>query len=302
MSYTSEQYKYLLLKRLQRHFSMGNAYDRAYTQSFFWELFDDSVTVTEEAYQNFCRLMDDELALCAEKGWYTCNSIPQKDIKEHGLLLTKAFAEIGVTLKIGFPSIEEGTATFTKPNGAVMVYTVSPGNSAGFNYFYINARAGTEYQYAAASAPAYNMQGMDVPEELGNPKIAGPGTYWSYNAGTKTVTVSGDGAYAGAAKDEQLGSGLYHTVILGANVSRLLRECVIPGASALVLLRPSDAGFAVDPQFNRSEKLDVYTDWHRSHRSDESGGKAGEHHAAQLVGVERIGKGALGARYAPSLY
>ncbi len=152
MSYTSNQYKYLLLKRLQRHFSMGNAYDRAYTQSFFWELFDDSVTVTEEAYQNFCRLMDDELALCAEKGWYTCNSIPQKDIKEHGLLLTKAFAEIGVTLKIGFPSIEEGTATFTKPNGAVMVYTVSPGNSAGFNYFYINARAGTEYQYAAASA------------------------------------------------------------------------------------------------------------------------------------------------------
>ena len=144
MSYTSNQYKYLLLKRLQRHFSMGNAYDRAYTQSFFWELFDDSVTVTEEAYQNFCRLMDDELALCAEKGWYTCNSIPQKDIKEHGLLLTKAFAEIGVTLKIGFPSIEEGTATFTKPNGAVMVYTVSPGNSAGFNYFYINARAGTE--------------------------------------------------------------------------------------------------------------------------------------------------------------
>ena len=81
------------------------------------------------------------------------------------------------------------------------------------------------------------MQGMDVPEELGNPKIAGPGTYWSYNAGTKTVTVSGEGAYAGAAKDEQLGSGLYHTVILGANVSRLLRECVIPGASALVLLR-----------------------------------------------------------------
>ena len=30
--------------------------------------------------------------------------------------------------------------------------------------------------------------------------------------------------------------------------------------AALVLLRPSDAGFAVDPQFNRSEKLNVYTD------------------------------------------
>ena len=266
MSYTSNQYKYLLLKRLQRHFSMGNAYDRAYTQSFFWELFDDSVTVTEEAYQNFCRLMDDELALCAKKGWYTCNSIPQKDIKEHGLLLTKAFAEIGVTLKIGFPSIEEGTATFTKPNGAVMVYTVSPGNSAGFNYFYINARAGTEYQYAAASAPAYNMQGMDVPEELGNPKIAGPGTYWSYNAGTKTVTVSGEGAYAGAAKDEQLGSGLYHTVILGANISRLLTKSLNEGSvDTIVFFAPADAPVALDDEIlnytgSTIKNLTVYTD------------------------------------------
>lgn len=104
------------------------------------------------------------------------------------------------------------------------------------------------------------MQGMDVPQDLGNPKIAGPGTYWSYNAETQTMTISGDGAYAGATSETQLGSGTYNTVILGANVSRLLRECVIPGASALVLLRPSDAGFAVDPQFNRSEKLNVYTD------------------------------------------
>ena len=268
MSYTSNQYKYLLLKRLQRHFSMGNAYDRAYTQSFFWELFDDSVTVTEEAYQNFCRLMDDELALCAKKGWYTCNSIPQKDIKEHGLLLTKAFAEIGVTLKIGFPSIEEGTATFTKPNGAVMVYTVSPGNSAGFNYFYINARAGTEYQYAAASAPAYNIQGMDVPEELGNTKIAGPGTYWSYNAETQTMTISGDGAYAGVTDEAQLGSGAYTTVICGAGVSRLLKYSMQVDDVVLVLLRPSNADMEFDPNFNDTHgscgdtktKIVVYTD------------------------------------------
>ena len=267
MSYTSNQYKYLLLKRLQRHFSMGNAYDRAYTQSFFWELFDDSVTVTEEAYQNFCRLMDDELALCAEKGWYTCNSIPQKDIKEHGLLLTKAFAEIGVTLKIGFPSIEEGTATFTKPNGAVMVYTVSPGNSAGFNYFYINARAGTEYQYAAASAPAYNMQGMDVPEGLDGFKRAGNGTYWSYNAETKTVTISGEGSLDRVPEEQILGEK-YTTVICGAGVSRLLDYSMSVDGAVLVLLRPSDADMEIAPNFNASSgscgatkmKTVVYTD------------------------------------------
>ena len=251
MSYTSNQYKYLLIKRLQRHFSMRNSRDRAYTQTFFWELFDDTVTVTEESYNNFCRLMDDEIALCSENGWYNSTSIPSDVINEQGLLLTKAFAEIGIELKITANSLG-GSAKFTKPDGTVMTYTNSD--------FYINSRAGTEYQYAKVSAPAYNMQEMDVPQELGNPKIAGPGTYWSYNADTKTMTISGDGAYAGATDETQLGSGTYHTVILGANVSRLLRECVIPGASALVLLRPSDAGFAVDPQFNRSSKLDVYTD------------------------------------------
>lgn len=251
MSYTSNQYKYLLIKRLQRHFSMENAQGRAYTQTFFWELFDDSVTVTEEAYNNFCRLMDDNLVLCVENGWRACNNIPPNVYDKQGLLLADVFATIGITFVIS-----DQIAKFTKPNGEVMTYSVGYKR----NIFYINARAGTEYQYAKVSAPAYNMQGMDVPQELGNPKIAGPGTYWSYNVDTKTVTISGDGAYAGATDETQLGSGTYNTVILGANVSRLLRECVIPGASALVLLRPSDAGFAVDPQFNRSEKLNVYTD------------------------------------------
>lgn len=253
MSYTSNQYKYLLIKRLQRHVSMRRPRDRAYTQNFFWELFDDTVTVTEESYNNFCRLMDDEIALCSENGWYDSIDLPPDVINEQGLLLTDVFAAIGIKLKITANDFG-GKAEFTKPDGTVMTYAR--------NEFYINARAGTEYQYAKVSAPAYNMQGMDVPQELGNPKIAGPGTYWSYNADTKTVTISGEGAYAGATDDTQLGSGTYNTVILGANVSRLLKECMIPDASALVLLRPSDAGFAVDPQFNilRSEKLNVYTD------------------------------------------
>ena len=70
MSYTSNQYKYLLMKRLQRHFSMMNAADRIYTQNFFCALYDESVTVTEEEYNNFCRRMDDNIAFCAEKGLY----------------------------------------------------------------------------------------------------------------------------------------------------------------------------------------------------------------------------------------
>lgn len=260
MSYTSNQYKYLLLKRLQRHFSMENPLDRAYTQTFFWELFDDTVTVTEEAYQNFCRLMDDELALCAEKGWYTCNSIPQKDIEEQELLLTKAFAAIGIDCKITVNG--NGYAAFTKPNGESMKYMTSTST----NYFFINSRAGTEYQYAKVSAPAYNMQGMGVPEELGNPKIAGPETYWSYNADTKTMTISGDGAYAGATDDEQLGSGTYNTVILGVNVSRLLTKSLNAGSvNTIVFFAPADAPVVLDDKIlnytGRAKKnLTVYTD------------------------------------------
>lgn len=254
MSYTSNQYKYLLIKRLQRHFSMENPQDRAYTQTFFWELFDESVTVTEEAYNNFCRLMDDDLVLCVENGWYTCNNIPSNVYDEQGLLLGKIFAEIGITLEI--TTGNSGTAKFTKPNGEVMTYFVGYNN----NFFGINARAGTEYQYAKVSAPAYNMQGMDVPQELGNPKIAGPGTYWSYNADTKTVTISGEGAYAGATDETQLGSGTYNTVVIGADVSRLLNSCIVSGVTALVLLQPTDGSIVIDPKFNSSSKLDVYTD------------------------------------------
>lgn len=236
---------------------MKNAQDRAYTQTFFWELFDDTVTVTEESYNNFCRLMDDEIVLCSENGWYNSTSIPSDVINEQGLLLTKAFAAIGIELKIT-ASAFSGEAKFTKPDGTVMTYTKTE--------FFINSRAGTEYQYAKVSAPAYNMQGMDVPQDLGNPKIAGPGTYWSYNADTKTMTISGDGAYAGATDETQLGSGTYHTVILGANISRLLTKSLNEGSvDTIVFFAPADAPVALDDEIlnytgSTIKNLTVYTD------------------------------------------
>lgn len=259
--YTSEQYKFLLMKRLQRHFSMDNARDRIYTQNFFCALFDESVTVTKEAYNNFCRLMDDNLAFCAEKGWYLCENINlnDEDAKKQGVLLINAFAEIGIALEL-----ESGSATFTKSNGKVMKYTVG---TTGSNYFYINTRAGTEYRYAKASASAYNMQGMDVLNGLDSFKRAGNGTYWHYNAETKTVTISGEGSLD-IVPEEQILGGKYTTVICGAGVSRLLDKCMSVDGAVLVLLRPSDADMEIDPYFNSNQgscgstkyKTVVYTD------------------------------------------
>ena len=258
--YTSEQYKFLLMKRLQRHFSMQNAKDRIYTQNFFCALFDESVIVTEETYNNFCRLMDDNLAYCAEKGWYLCENINLGDetAKEQGILLIHAFAEIGIALEV-----TSGSAIFTKSNGKVMEYTVDIGR----NYFYINARASTEYRYAKASAPAYNMQGMDVPDGLDGFKRAGDGTYWRYDAETKTVTISGEGSLD-MIPEEQILGGKYTTVICGAGVSRLLDSCMSVDGAVLVLLRPSDADMEIAPHFNASSgtcggtyyKTVVYTD------------------------------------------
>ena len=268
MSYTSEQYKYLLMKRLQRHFSMKSAKERAYTQSFFLKLFDESVTVTEEAYDNFVSMMDEQLAYLAEKNVYLCEDIPQSAIEERSILLINAFAEIGVTLVIDSETDSNYyLAAFTKPDGEILTYKV--GKMANLNYFYVNCSSGCEYQYARASAPAYNMRDMEVlgADEI-DPKIAGPGTYWSYDADTAAVTVTGNGAYAGATTEVQLGSGAYTTVIIGADVSRLLDRCLVNSATALVLLHPADGSITIDPKFNAKSgscgdtylSLDVYTD------------------------------------------
>ena len=267
MSYTSEQYKYLLMKRLQRHFSMKSAKERAYTQSFFWKLFDESVTVTEESYKNFVSMMDDQLEICAKYNVYEMaglGDIPSGIVDQQQMLLVNAFAAIGIALVIENDAVG-GTATFTKPNGEVLTYKADI-TSKNFG---INCKARTEYQYARASAPAYNMQDMEVigADEI-NPKVAGPGTYWSYDADAAVATITGDGSYAGATTEEQLGSGAYTTVILGANVSRLLAKCMVNSEKTLVLLHPADGKITIDPKFNAKSgscgdtylSLDVYTD------------------------------------------
>lgn len=262
--YTSGQYKYLLFQRLRRSFSMQNQRDRAYTQSFFWALF-EGVTVTEAAYNNFVSAMDEQLDYLAQKGVYFCENIPTKDVEDGSLLLIDAFAQIGITLSISTPS-SDCAATFVKPGGQTLVYHVSV---YGKNYFLINARAGTEYNYAQVSAPAYTMQDIEVEDgdDL-DPKIAGPGTWWNYSAATQTMTISGSGAYAGATTDTQLGGGEYTTFIVGAEVSRLLANCMMSSEATMVLLHPADGQITLDPSFNvkagtcgdNGIPLDVYTD------------------------------------------
>ena len=266
--YTSGQYKYLLVKRLQRHFSMKVPSERAYTQSFFWNVFDDSVTVTEDAYNQFVSIMDSQLEYLAEKGIYLCEDIPIEDVESGVLLLTDAFKSIGIDLVVDYES--DSTyylAIFTKPNGEKLTYKV--GKLGTSNYFYVNSKSGTEYKYSVFSAPYYTMQNTPVLDtsEI-NPKIAGIEAYWAYDPVDQSMTITGNGAYAGATAEEQLGSGPFSTLIIGASITRLVKNCMTSNETKMVLLHSSDSNIIIDDNFNSKYggcndtviPLDVYTD------------------------------------------
>lgn len=263
--YSSEQYKYLLLRRLQRHFSLTDLNERIYTQTFFGKLF-DGVTVTKENYNNFIQIMDDELDYCAENNIRQAIDIDEDIIKANKMPLINAFAEIGISLEITIVDYG-GDATFTKPDGSVMVYKVRSGS----NDFYINAVAGQEYNYAQLAAPYYQMKYSDV---VGLDEIdfqrAGPSCFWSYNADTTTMTITGDGTYYGVSKEEQIGSGAYTTLIIGPNIETLNSPEArkTESLTTIVLLHASDfplviSEFAYGSQSSYLQKArtwDVYTD------------------------------------------
>lgn len=260
--YTSEQYKYLLFQRLRRHLAMKNAADRAYTQSFFGKLF-EGITITTEAYNNFVKIMDDNIAYCAENNVKTCENITSTMINERGVLLIEAFAAIGIGLEIvpGTFDNAKGTATFTKPNGEVMVYEVEGFTSR--NYFYIYSKSQTEYQYAKLSAPYYNFTDKPpVALVAYNPMSAGPGTYWKYVAESYEMTITGDGTYVGAPTDPQVGAGPYTTLIIGSAVSKLGTGVLNNTIGKLVLLHAADAPINLDSGMVASGTwtMDVYCD------------------------------------------
>lgn len=261
MAYTSEQYKYLLLRALQRSFSMPVEKDRYYTRDFFQKLL-EGVEVTETSYNEFVSILDDNLQYCAENGVIQEQNITQAMIDERGVLLVDAFEKIGITLVINKQDYS-GSATFTKPDGTVLVYNVTDGQ----NNFYINAVCGQEYGYARKASPHYRMQDMEVKELSDeNYQMCGPDCYWSYDADTATMTITGTGTYKGVTKETQLGSGTYTTLIFGAEVSKLsYNEAYNSSAvTKVVLLQPANFPLIVSNfgNYNNTTKRtwDVYTD------------------------------------------
>ena len=262
IGYTSEQYKYLLLRQLQKYFSMPVEKDRYYTRDFFQKLL-DGVEVTETSYNEFVDILEDNLQYCAENGVIKESNITQAMIDERGVLLVDAFEKIGITLVIQ-KSDYSGSATFTKPDGTVLVYNVTDGS----NNFYINAVSGQEYSYAKKASPYYQMLNDEVKELCDeNYQMCGPDCYWSFDADTATMTITGKGPYIGVTKETQIGSGTYTTLILGAEVEELNYNEASNSASLtkVILLQPKDfplriASFGGYNSDTSKRTWDVYTD------------------------------------------
>lgn len=263
MAYTSEQYKYLLFRILQRHFSNKYIKDRYYTRDFFQKLF-DGIEVTESSYNQMVDLINDNIRYSADNNVIDASDITQAMIDERGIMLIDAFAAIGIELVIYRASMGTyGTATFTKPDGTVMEYYVSDEND-----FYINAKCGQEYSYAKKADPYYQLENIDVKslDEI-DYQMCGPDCYWRYDADTATMTITGSGTYCGVTKQEQMGSGTYTTLIIGANVSALYRKEAANSASltTVVLLHAADFPLEFLADFgylgsNTTRTWDVYTD------------------------------------------
>lgn len=258
MAYTSEEYKYLLFRQLRKYFSMPSVKDRYYTRDFFQKLF-DGVEVTETSYNEFVDVLEDTMRYSAANNVRREDDITQTMIDERGVMLVEAFEKIGITLVIKKQSYS-GSATFTKPDGTVMVYNVTDGS----NNFFINAVCGQEYGYARKASPYYRMQGMEVKElSAENYQMCGPDCYWSYNADSSTMTITGTGTYRGVTKETQMGSGTYTTLIFGAEVSELNYNEAANSASlaTVVLLHPADFPLNITLfASGYTRTWDVYTD------------------------------------------
>ena len=256
--YTSEQCKYRLMRLLQRNFSLEIERDRYYTRHFFFKLL-DGVEVSEDAYLNFCNVMEDDMDYSARHGFNKADDVTDAALSEKRGTLVNAFAEIGIDLVIN-KYFSSGELIFTKPDGTVMTYTITDGK----NNFYINAVSGQEINYARQSTADYQLMDMEI-KELNdfNWQMASKDVYWEYDAETQTMTITGTGPYRGVTKEEQLGSGVYTTLIIGAEIPELSYNEAYnsSGLTTLVLLQPADFPLVIsliDGSYARV--WDVYTD------------------------------------------
>lgn len=258
MDYTSEQYKYLLFRQLQKYFSLESTKDRYYTRDFYAKLL-EGVEVTETSYNEFVTILEDNIDYCAKNNVTEASGVTQAMIDERGIMLIDAFARIGITLVIKKGDYN-GTATFTKPDGTVMTYYVTDGQ----NDFYINAVCGQEYGYAKKASPYYQMRGLEVKSlDEEDYQMCGPDCYWSYDADTATMTITGTGTYRGVTKEAQMGSGSYTTLIFGAAVSELnYNEAYYSSAvTTIVLLQPADFPLLITAFGGSTQRTwTVYTD------------------------------------------
>ncbi|MEE1171640.1 MAG: hypothetical protein U0K87_04720 [Ruminococcus sp.] len=275
---TSNERKYYLLKLLQRNFSSSNEGFRLYLYTFFCDLFaDESVVVSEDAFNQFIEISENNMERCAKKGYiYLSDAYGDENFSEQYALLQKAFLEIGIDFQIIRTSSNEpsGELQFTLPNGTVKSCFGST-LTDGWTTVTINARFGAEYLYAKKMNPWHSLKNMvlfDIDEVEHNP--SGGQTYWRYYPDSKTIEFFGTGATLGTAifadtHGQLAGSDKDREVyIFNSGITRLRTDSCnksnvtyvfFHGENAELVL---DEGWMVEPKSASDplETITIYTD------------------------------------------
>ena len=263
--YSSEQYKYLLIKHLQRSFSFPDEFNRCYTYTFFSSLL-DGIELTEDKYSGFIQVLNKYMNYCFKNNIDTVGDMGDTDVDLNKQPLIDAFKEIGVIFEpVKNSSISGYDLVFTKPDGTVMTYSVGD----GVHEFDINAVFGQEYSYAQKSLYYYQFKNIEVLnlDDI-DCKKAGVDCYWSYDSTYETMTITGNGSYCGVSQEQQIGSGEYKTLIIGSNVACLdsPEASRAPSLATVVLLHAHDfplniKNFSYKSSFTATARTwDVYTD------------------------------------------
>lgn len=258
---TSGQYSYLLLRKLQTYVSCTDSSYRAYLYNFFGEIFNNtSVVIDEIAYNRFNDLMERDIEYAARRNLQTPSSIYyDENYNENAFLLQEAFRSIGINLEIVLNNTDivyPEKLIFTLPSGEQKI--LDGLGTYWYDKLFLNSQVRNTRDYFLQMLPYYRLEHEEVQDlAVIGTNAAGYNTRWTFDAATSTLEITGTGSlaaswlwttgvgYLGLIAD--MNTPL--TMIIGAGVSRLLKEALCLTSLTIVDLHGEFDDIMLDDEF-----------------------------------------------------
>lgn len=235
MSISSEQYKTAIFEMCRRTFRVDKENLRiTYFDMVYKVLEHESVIVTAEGYDSFCKALEGYLNYCSDSNLLTAQSIYQDSncVSKVHEYLRPAFAGIGITMTFSKPESGQAKFVFVYPDGSEETYILT--DDSGVE---LNIRFYSTLDYAKRIMPYWDTQPSEetIPlNELHRLRGSfvtnwdGDGVYWSFDKETKTIEFTGTGTlimppsnFIGTTNKDSVNIGEVLVAIYGAGVTSL---------------------------------------------------------------------------------